>query len=227
MCVPGGSSFLIIVLPSSSQYSRILPISPSRNTEYSQPHYWRTRYAGEETILYDWYDVDFESFWQSHIVPLCSKEVRKGRELQELDNTCQKGNPLFIDASSSVPAVSAASSTADAASRSAEVETEARVATAVAPLVVVEIGSGNSEWSMRMAARGLHVISTDVDAGVMASMSRLHASHPQFAAHPVDRMVADARCLPFRGVVDIVVDKGTVDALLCQPPSKKLREAMA
>ncbi|CAI5513186.1 unnamed protein product [Closterium sp. Naga37s-1] len=74
-----------------------------------------------------------------------------------------------------------------------------------------------------MAERGLHVISTDVDAGVMASMARLHASHPQFAAHPVDRMVADARCLPFRGVVDIVVDKGTVDALLCQPPSKECK----
>ncbi|CAI5512708.1 unnamed protein product [Closterium sp. Naga37s-1] len=101
-----------------------------------------------------------------------------------------------------------------------QVELEARAAAAVAPLVVVEIGSGNSEWSMRMAERGLHVISTDVDAGVMASMTRLHASHPQFAAHPVDRMVADARCLPFRGVVDMVVDKGTVDALLCQPPSK-------
>ncbi|CAI7847673.1 unnamed protein product [Closterium sp. NIES-53] len=198
---------------------------PSRNTEYSQPHYWRTRYAGEETILYDWYDVDFESFWRSHIGPLCSTEVRKVREIQERENSCQKGSPLMINASSSAPAMSAASSSANAASGSAEVELEARAAAAVAPLVVVEIGSGNSEWSMRMAERGLHVISTDVDAGVMASMSQLHASHPQFAAHPVDRMVADARCLPFRGVVDMVVDKGTVDALLCQPPSKdyKLR----
>ncbi|CAI7873138.1 unnamed protein product [Closterium sp. NIES-54] len=106
----------------------------------------------------------------------------------------------MINASSSAPAMSAASSSANAASGSAEVELEARAAAAVAPLVVVEIGSGNSEWSMRMAERGLHVISTDVDAGVMASMSQLHASHPQFAAHPVDRMVADARCLPFRGL---------------------------
>ncbi|CAI5471150.1 unnamed protein product [Closterium sp. Yama58-4] len=195
---------------------------PSRNTEYSQPHYWRTRYAGEETILYDWYDVDFETFWRSHIAPLCSIEDRKGRDLQELDNSFQNESHLLVNELSSVPAVSATASTADAASGSAEVESEARAAV-VAPLVVVEIGSGNSEWSMRMSERGLHVISTDVDAGVMASMSRLHASHPQFGGHPVDRMVADARCLPFRGVVDIVVDKGTVDALLCQPPSKECK----
>lgn len=76
--------------------------------------------------------------------------------------------------------------------------------------LVLEVGCGNSTWSARTATDGFFIISTDIDAGVLEACGTLMESDG------VERVAADARRLPFReGVMDLVFEKGTLDALSC------------
>eukprot|EP00850_Spirogloea_muscicola_P015053 SM000112S23995 [mRNA] locus=s112:219365:221951:- [translate_table: standard] len=76
---------------------------------------------------------------------------------------------------------------------------------------LLEIGCGNSAWSSAMAQSGFHVLSTDISSTVLRS----RASQGQHSS--LDQAVMDASNLQLRGCCcDVVVDKGTLDALLCQ-----------
>eukprot|EP00850_Spirogloea_muscicola_P017082 SM000143S00747 [mRNA] locus=s143:300044:302180:+ [translate_table: standard] len=76
---------------------------------------------------------------------------------------------------------------------------------------LLEIGCGNSAWSSAMAQSGFHVLSTDISLTVLRS----RASQAQHSS--LDQAVMDASNLQLRGCCcDVVVDKGTLDALFCQ-----------
>jgi len=91
-------------------------------------------------------------------------------------------------------------------------------------------GCGNSELSAHMWADGFHsLLSVDYSAVVVEQMRSLYANEPALAAQFEVGDVRDLRSLATcrsDGCFDAVVDKGTLDAILCGSDSNRNATAM-
>jgi hypothetical protein len=87
--------------------------------------------------------------------------------------------------------------------------------------VIIQVGSGNSAWGARLAALGLAVLDSDVDAALLARLRQAGSSCLDFAALDATRLALRPCC------VDVVLDKGTVDALASAPDGPRRIAAVA
>lgn len=89
--------------------------------------------------------------------------------------------------------------------------------------VVLHVGSGTSAWGARLAALGLAVLDSDVDAALLARLRQAGngSSCLDFAALDATRLALRPRS------VDFVLDKGTVDALASAPDGPRRIAAVA
>jgi SAM-dependent methyltransferase len=109
---------------------------------------------------------------------------------------------------------------------------EAACASRVRPVragdVVLQVGCGTSSWGARLAARGLAVLDSDVDAALLARKGRTRNARSRLCLAALDACALGLR----PSCVDFVLDKGTLDALASAAdgparPAAVVRQALA
>ena len=207
----------------------------SSNASYGERSYWNTRYGGPQLETYEWYmpwsqlkDYILKPVYATHttapFVPSTPAPV--------------KAPPATADTLSTIEAATEGESKAASAASTTAAESSSSSAVAATPsssacsgcksLRYLIVGCGNSELSAHMWQDGFrHMVSVDYSDIVIQKMKLLYESENLKELADTFK-VADCRDMSDTpdGAYDVIIDKGTLDALLCGSESNKHQAAL-
>jgi SAM-dependent methyltransferase len=208
----------------------------SSNASYGEKSYWNTRYGGPQLETYEWYmpwaqlkDYILKPVHGTHTTapfvpstPAPRKAPPATADTTSPDQPPTEGESKAASASSTAAAESSSSSAVAAAASSAAVCSGCR------SLRYLIVGCGNSELSAHMWLDGFrHLVSVDYSEIVIQKMKLLYESENMKELADTFK-VADCREMNDTpdGTYDVIIDKGTLDALLCGSESNKHQAAL-
>lgn len=209
---------------------------------YGEKSYWDSRYLHSADPIYEWYlgwntlatylteYLPAPTFTPTKLIEE-AHQPNKQTSLHQLKSSPTSNNSLSTPpASSSTDVASASSSSASASASSSSSSQSAHSLSRDIPLVpphllpsqhfTLIVGCGNSELSYHMYQAGFtNIRSTDYSEVVIKQMKKIYSAIPSFAE---SFELQDARKMSFPSdYFELIIDKGTLDAILCGMDSSK------
>jgi len=212
--------------------------------------YWDLRYGGSSSDTYEWYlpwatlrdDIlphlhgVHEPPVHKHAPPsaaasLTLQQIRKG-QLKPGHSAASSATVAATAAPSPAASVEGSAAASSAAGSATTAASSSDAVVAAAPSCqrclssrILIAGCGNSELSAHMWTDGFRgLVSVDYSGVVVEKMRSLYAAEPTLADQFLVGDVRDLRSLAAcraDGCVDAVIDKGTLDAILCGADSAR------
>lgn len=219
----------------------------SSHASYGELDYWNTRYGGVQLDTYEWYmpwaqlkDYILKPVHATHsstpyvpsaapappTLPPAEPDVSSATTPASEGESKATSMAATAAGESSTAVVPAAASSSSVAADPTPATSSSVGCSECRSLKYLIVGCGNSELSAHMWLDGLtNLVSVDYSEVVILKMKLLYDSQPDLAA---TFQVADCRYMDDTpdGAYDVIVDKGTLDALLCGSDSHKHQLAL-
>ena len=203
---------------------------------YGELQYWNTRYTeqGSDSVVYDWY-MPFDQV-QAQILPYVHNYLAaKGKNgppsgASTISSTSQPQTtpPDGVKAESATEQEHKTSNDVNA-TKTEPTDTTSTVTPPTTPtdyasLNVLVIGCGNSELSIQLYQLGFrNILSVDFSPPVIDQMKQRYSETIEQSEHKFDFQCMDVRDMKAlkTSAYDLIIDKGTLDSILCGTDSNK------